>query len=427
MNKLNGIKLRHNKNTRNCETADFPLPKSVVIPMSQHMGAPCKCIVKKGDTVTVGQKIGDTDAFMSAPVHSSVSGTVIGIDDFLLANGAVCEAAVIETDGLQTVCPDIAPPEITDKQSLIAAVRESGLTGLGGAGFPTHIKLNYDAVKTPIDTLVINAAECEPYITSDYRELIERPTDIIEGILLVQKYLGIPMCKLCIEDNKPEAIKLMQVKTADIKSIEVVTLPSSYPQGAEKVIVYSATGRIVAEGELPSNQGAMVMNVSTVASIYRYTRNGMPLVSRRITVDGDAVTKNAGNYFVPIGTRVSEILEYCDAADAKKVLYGGPMMGMCLYDTEQPISKTTNAILAFREGSLPQTTACIRCGRCVRTCPLGLMPVMIESAYNEKDVNELKRLKVMLCMNCGCCSYACPAHRPLAEINQLAKALIPRK
>lgn len=422
MNKLNGIKLRHNKNTRNCETADFPLPKSVVIPMSQHMGAPCKCTVKKGDTVTVGQKIGDTDAFMSAPVHSSVSGTVVGIDDFLLANGAVCEAAVIETDGLQTVCPDITVPEITDKQSLIAAVRESGLTGLGGAGFPTHIKLNYDAVKTPIDTLVINAAECEPYITSDYRELIERPTDIIEGILLVQKYLGIPMCKLCIEDNKPEAIKLMQVKTADIKSIEVVTLPSSYPQGAEKVIVYSATGRIVAEGELPSNQGAMVMNVSTVASIYRYTCNGMPLVSRRITVDGDAVTKNAGNYFVPIGTRVSEILDYCGAEDAKKVLYGGPMMGMCLYDTDQPVIKNNNAILAFREGRLPQTTACIRCGRCVRTCPLGLMPVMIESAYNENDVNELKRLKVTLCMNCGCCSYACPAHRPLAEINQLAKA-----
>ncbi|MDE5858953.1 MAG: electron transport complex subunit RsxC [Oscillospiraceae bacterium] len=427
MNKLNGIKLRHNKNTRNCETADFPLPKSVVIPMSQHMGAPCKCIVKKGDMVTVGQKIGDTDAFMSAPVHSSVSGTVIGIDDFLLANGAVCEAAVIETDGLQTVCPDIAPPEITDKQSLIAAVRESGLTGLGGAGFPTHIKLNYDAVKTPIDTLVINAAECEPYITSDYRELIERPTDIIEGILLVQKYLGIPMCKLCIEDNKPEAIKLMQVKTEDIKSIEVVTLPSSYPQGAEKVIVYSATGRIIAEGELPSNQGAMVMNVSTVASIYRYTRNGIPLVSRRITVDGDAITKNAGNYFIPIGTRVSEILDYCGAEDVKKVLYGGPMMGMCLYDTDQPIIKNNNAILAFRDGKLPQTTACIRCGRCVRTCPLGLMPVMIESAYNEKDVNELKRLKVTLCMNCGCCSYACPAHRPLAEINQLAKALIPRK
>lgn len=427
MNKLNGIRLRHNKNTRNCETADFPLPKSVVIPMSQHMGAPCKCIVKKGDTVAVGQKIGDTDAFMSAPVHSSVSGTVTEIADFLLASGAVCEAAVIETDGLQTVCSDISVPEITDKQSFIAAVRESGLTGLGGAGFPTHIKLNYDPVKTPIDTLVINAAECEPYITSDYRELMERPTDIIEGILLVQKHLGIPMCKLCIEDNKPEAIKLMQFKTADIKSVEIVSLPSSYPQGAEKVIVYSATGRIVAEGELPSNQGAMVMNVSTAASIYRYARTGMPLVSRRITVDGDAVTKNAGNYFVPIGTRVSELIEYCGAEDAKKVLYGGPMMGMCLYDTDQPVMKTTNAVLAFREGRLPETTACIRCGRCLRTCPLGLMPVMIENAYKAKDIEELKRLKVTLCMNCGCCAYACPAHRPLAEINQLAKAMIPRR
>lgn len=427
MNKLNGIKLRHSKHTKDCETADFPLPESVVIPMSQHMGAPCNCIVKKGDTVTVGQKIGDTDAFMSAPVHSSVSGTVTEVKDYLMANGKVCEAAVIETDGLQTPCPDIKVPVVRDKQSFIMSIRESGLTGLGGAGFPTHIKLNYDAVKTPIDTLVINAAECEPYITSDYRELMERPTDIIEGILLVQKYLGIPMCKLCIEDNKPDAIKLMKSKTADIKSIDVVSLPSSYPQGAEKVIVYSATGRIVAEGELPSNQGAMVMNVSTAASIYRYQRTGMPLVSRRITVDGDAVTKNAGNYFVPVGTRVSEILDYCGVTEAKKVLYGGPMMGFCLYDTDQPIMKTTNAILAFRDGKLPETTACIRCGRCIRTCPLGLMPAALESAYKEKDVEELKRLKVMLCMNCGCCVYACPAHRPLASTNQLAKALIPRK
>ena len=427
MNKLNGIKLRHNKNTKDCETADFSLPKSVIIPMSQHMGAPCKCIVKKGDTVTVGQKIGDTDAFMSAPVHSSVSGTVTEVKDYLMANGTVCEAAVIETDGSQTPCPDIKVPVVRDKQSFIMSIRESGLTGLGGAGFPTHIKLNYDAVKTPIDTLVINAAECEPFITSDYRELMERPTDIVEGILLVQKYLGIPMCKLCIEDNKPDAIKLMKSKTADIKSIDVVSLPSSYPQGAEKVIVYSATGRIVAEGELPSNQGAMVMNVSTAASIYRYQRTGMPLVSRRITVDGDAVTKNAGNYFVPVGTRVSEILDYCGVTEAKKVLYGGPMMGSCLYDTDQPILKTTNAILAFKDGRLPETTACIRCGRCIRTCPLGLMPVALESAYREKDVEELKRLKVMLCMNCGCCVYACPAHRPLAEINQLANALIPRR
>lgn len=427
MNKLNGIHLAHNKGTKKCETIDFPLPKSVIIPMSQHMGAPCDCLVKKGDEVTVGQKIGDSGAFMSAPIHSSVSGKVTDVTDYLLPNGSVCKAVVIETDGNQTVCPDLRPPVINDRQSLIAAVRDCGLTGLGGAGFPTHVKLNYDPAKTPVDTLVINAAECEPYITSDYRELMENPNDIIEGILLVQKYMGIPMCKVCIENNKPDAIELMKKKTAEIGSIDIVTLPSEYPQGAEKVIVYSATGRIVAEGELPSHQGVMVMNVSTVSHIYRYSQDGIPLVKRRITFDGDAVTENKGNYFVPIGTRVSELLAHGKAEDAKKILYGGPMMGMCLFDTEQPVTKTTNAILAFRNGESPKTTACIRCGKCVRTCPFGLMPLMIEKAYNAKDVEELKKLKVMLCMNCGCCSYACPAHRPLAEINQLAKSLIPRK
>ena len=427
MNKLNGIHLAHNKSTKKCETIDFPLPKSVIIPMSQHMGAPCDSLVKKGDEVTVGQKIGDSGAFMSAPIHSSVSGKVTDVIDYLLPNGSVCKAVVIETDGNQTVCPDLRPPIINDRQSLIAAVRDCGLTGLGGAGFPTHVKLNYDPAKTPVDTLVINAAECEPYITSDYRELMENSNDIIEGILLVQKYMGIPMCKVCIENNKPDAIELMQKKTAEIGSIDIVTLPAEYPQGAEKVIVYSATGRIVAEGELPSHQGVMVMNVSTVSHIYRYSQDGIPLVKRRITFDGDAVTENKGNYFVPIGTRVSELLAHGKAEDAKKILYGGPMMGMCLFDTEQPVTKTTNAILAFRSGESPKTTACIRCGKCVRTCPFGLMPLMIEKAYNAKDVEELKKLKVMLCMNCGCCSYACPAHRPLAEINQLAKTLIPRK
>ena len=427
MNKLNGIHLAHNKGTKKCETIDFSLPKSVIIPMSQHMGAPCDCLVKKGDEVTVGQKIGDSGAFMSAPIHSSVSGKVTDVTDYLLPNGSVCKAVVIETDGNQTVCPDLRPPIINDRQSFIAAVRDCGLTGLGGAGFPTHVKLNYDPAKTPVDTLVINAAECEPYITSDYRELMENPNDIIEGILLVQKYLGIPMCKVCIENNKPDAIELMKKKTAEIGSVDIVTLPAEYPQGAEKVIVYSATGRIVAEGELPSHQGVMVMNVSTVSHIYRYSQDGIPLVKRRLTFDGDAVTENKGNYFVPIGTRVSELLAYGKAEDAKKVLYGGPMMGMCLFDTEQPVTKTTNAILAFRNGESPKPTACIRCGRCLRTCPFGLTPLMIEKAYNAKDVEELKRLKVMLCMNCGCCSYACPAHRPLAEINQLAKTLIPRK
>lgn len=427
MKKLNGIRLNHDKGTKDCQTVDFPLPSSVVIPMSQSMGAPCNCLVKVGDEVCVGQKIGDTDAFMSAPIHSSVSGKVTAVIDYLLASGAVCKAVVIDSDGLQTVCPDVKPPEITDRQSLISAVRESGLSGLGGAGFPTHIKLNFDAVKTPIDTLVINAAECEPYITSDYRELIESPSDIIEGILILQKHLGIPYCKICIESNKPDAIAMMKEKTESINSIDIVTLPSSYPQGAEKVIAYSATGRIVCEGELPSNQGIIVMNVSTVSFINKYCRTGMPLISRRITVDGNALKKNAGNYKVFIGTRVSELLDYCECENAEKVLSGGPMMGLCLFDTDYPITKTNNAILAFKDVKIPKTTSCIRCGMCANACPMKLMPMMLERAYKDKDVKALQDLKLSLCMNCGCCSYVCPANRPLAEVNQLAKALLPRR
>ena len=424
MKKLKGINLRHDKNTKDCETQNFPIPPEVIIPMSQCMGAECEPLVEKGEKVTVGQKIGDINAFMSTPIHSSVSGTVKNISDYLMPNGKSCKAITIETDGEQTICEDVKPPEITDKMSFISAIRESGLAGLGGAGFPTHVKLNFDPIKTPINMLIINGAECEPYITSDFREFIENGTDIIEGILLVQKHLGIPNCKICIEENKPEAIKLMKEKTEFINSIEVVTLPSQYPQGAEKVIIYSATKRIVKEGELPSHQGVLVLNVSTVGFINRYIRTGMPLITKRITVDGPAVTKNAGNYFVPIGLKIEELEKFTEASGRKKVLYGGPMMGLCLYDTEQPVLKNTNAIILCKKAVMPKTTPCIRCGMCINKCPMNLMPVSIQKAYQARDAKTLEELKVKLCINCGCCTFACPAHRRLAENTQLAKALV---
>lgn len=426
MKRLKGVHLQHLKNTRDMETIEFPLPKSVLIPMSQNMGVPCKPLVSIGDKVFVGQKIGDADAYMSTPIHSSVSGTVTGIKDYLLANGNTCSALAIETDGRQVFASSILAPKITDKESFIKAVRESGACGLGGAGFPTHVKLNFDEKTTPIDTLVINAAECEPYITSDYRELIEHPNDVLEGINLLLKMLNIPKAKVCIENNKPIAIQNLTKMTESNPNIEVITLSSKFPQGAEKMIVYSATGRIIKEGELPSNQRVLVMNVSTTSFIYRYTQTGIPLVSRRLTIDGNAVL-NACNVEVLIGTPINELLDYSGANGYEKILAGGPMMGMCIYDINAPVVKTNNALLVLKDIKEPVPTACIRCGRCIKACPLNLMPTELEKAYDHKNIEALKAHKLMLCMNCGCCTYVCPASRPLAEKNQLAKLIMPRK
>lgn len=423
--KLNGIKLKHRKNTENSATVDFPLPARVKIPMSMTMGAPCTPLVKVGDEVKVGQKIGDAEAPFSAPVHSGVSGKVTAISDYRTAMGAVCKAVEIETDGKQTVSEEVKPPVITDKDSFVKAVRESGSCGLGGAGFPTHIKLT---PKTPLDTLIINAAECEPYITADYREMIENSDDVIGGIRLVKEMLGIKSCKLAIEANKPEAIKLFEEMAANDPEIDIITLPSSYPQGAEKVIIHNSTGRVVMEGMLPSDVGVIVLNVSTVAFIYRYSKTGMPLVTRRLTVDGNAVGEPK-NIRAIIGTPFKDLLEFCktDFDAMKKLIGGGPMMGMCIPDPEMPVVKTSNALLAVKDFDDRKPDACIRCGRCVRVCPLGLMPAEIDRAYKIKNIEELKALKVMLCMNCGSCTYVCPANRRLAETNQLAKTLIPRK
>ena len=422
---LNCIKIPHRKNTEKCETINLPIPKNISIPMSQHMGVPCTPIVSVGDEVKVGQKIGDSDAFMSAPVHSGVSGTVSAINDYTLSNGKVCKSVVIDCDGKQTKSGDIKPPVITDKASLIKAVRNSGCCGLGGAGFPTHIKLNFDENKTPIDSLIINAAECEPHITSDYREMIENPQDVLSGIKTIQKILNIEKTYICIEDNKPDAIKILTDLTSNDNSVKIKKLPAFYPQGAEKVIAYNATGRIIKEGELPSNQGIIVMNVSTASFLNRYFKTGIPLIQRRITIDGDAV-KSPCNVIAPVGTSVAELLEFAEYEKdkVKKVLTGGLMMGTCLYDINTPVTKTNNAIIALKKQTEKVQTNCIRCGRCINACPMGLMPTELEKAYKAKNSDMLNSLKVNLCMNCGSCSYVCPAKRNLAETNQLAKAFI---
>ncbi len=425
MKKLNGIKLKHRKNTENSETVSMPVPAKIKLPMSMHMGAPCISLVKTGDMVKVGQKIGDSDASFSVPIHSGISGKVIAVSDYQTAMGTVCKAVEIESDGKGEISEEVKKPFVADKQSFIKAIRESGLCGLGGAGFPTHIKLN---PKTPVDTLIINAAECEPYITADYREMLENTEDVLNGIELVKNRLDIKNVKIAVEANKPEAIRKFDELVKDDNTVETVTLPSSYPQGAEKVIIYNSTGRIVKEGQLPSDVGVIVLNISTVAFIYRYIQTGMPLMTRRITVDGNAVDKPK-NIFAVIGTPVIDVLDFCktDIDAVKKIISGGPMMGMSIPDLKMPITKTTNALLAFKAYHEHRISACIRCGRCINVCPLGLMPAEIDKAYKIKNIDDLKALKVNLCMNCGSCTYVCPANRKLAETNQLAKSLISRK
>ncbi len=426
---LKGICIPHNKNTHEIETVDFGIPQKVFLPLSQHMGAPCESLVKVGDYVFVGQKIADTDAFMSTPLHSSVSGKVTAIKEFMQSNGKVCDCIEIESDLKQEISQEVSPPNISDKESFIKAVRNSGCCGLGGAGFPTHIKLNINQEKTPIDSLVVNGAECEPYITSDYRELIENQDDVLNGVEIILKQLEIKKAYICIEENKPNAIENFTKEVENNPQIEVVTLKSTYPQGAEKVIVYSATGRIIGEGQLPSSVGAVVINVSTVGFISRYIKTGMPLIKRRVTVDGDLI-KNPMNINVLIGTPVAEILSIakCDMKQNTKLISGGMMMGKCLIDMNSPIVKTNNAILAIakRKEKLIQTN-CIKCGSCMKACPLNLMPMVFEKAFDHNDAETLKKHSIMLCMNCGSCSYVCPAKRNLAEKNQMAKVLTSKK
>lgn len=425
---LNGVKVPHSKNTAEMETVKMPVPDKVVIPMKQHMGRECTPTVKLTDLVKVGQIIGDTDAFIGAPIHSSVSGKVTKIDEIIGTDGNPIKAVEITTDKLQEIDESVKVPEVTDLQSFAAAIRASGLVGLGGAGFPTHVKLmpkNLDEVTT----LLVNGAECEPYITADNRAMLEDTDDIVEGIKLVKKYMNLSTVIIGIEDNKPQAIAKLQAAVADIEGASVKALKAQYPQGGEKVLIYECTGKIVPEGKLPSDVGCVVMNVSSIAFVAKYMRTGMPLITKRLTVDGDAIAEPK-NVEVAIGTSFGDVIDFCGGfkTEPKKIIMGGPMMGFAVPTINYPVLKNNNAILAFSaaktaEAEKPETP-CIRCARCVNACPFSLMPAAIEKAYKAGNVDALKALKVNLCMECGCCAYVCPAKRNLVSVNRLAKKMI---
>ena len=420
-----GAGVPHEKRTSNLETVAMPLPSKIVLSMGQHIGAPASPAVAKGDQVYVGTIVGKSGGFVSSDIHSGVSGTVSEITTITAPNGATQTAVVIVPDGEQKVDPAIAPPEVTYYKSFVDAIRASGLVGLGGAGFPTAVKLSPKNLDE-IDTLLINGAECEPYITSDNRCFLEDTHHVLGGIKAVMKYLNIPKCIIGIEGNKPEAIAKMKA-AIDAPGIEVKQLPCRYPQGAEKVLIENCTGREVPFPGLPSDVGVIVMNVTSVAFVSKYLETGMPLTTKRLTVDGDIV-KEPKNVEVLIGTPIQELLDFCGGLTAQpgKVLYGGPMMGTCVADLSQPILKNNNAVLAFSEklARLPKKTNCIHCGRCVNACPLGLAAKDIVKAYDNGNVELLQELNADLCMSCGTCSFVCPAKRPLAPSIALAKIMM---
>lgn len=421
---LKGIKVPHRKNTAGAPAERMVTDKKVTLSTAMHIGRPSIPVVKAGDYVCVGTLIAKEAEGLSSPVYSSVSGNVIGISDILTSNGSKVSAISIDSDGEMKVDESIAPPVIDSKEALISAIKASGVVGLGGAGFPTYVKF---ATDKKIEYLVVNGAECEPYITSDNYTMLERAEEMAFAIDILVKYLNIEKIVIGVEKNKPEAIKKMEELASKRNNTSVCVLPSRYPQGGEKVLVYSTTGRKIGAGKLPIDAGCVVANCTTLATLGNYFKTGMPLVEKCITVDGSAV-KNPKNVIAPIGISVGEVFEFCGgfSSNPGKVLYGGPMMGISIPDLNQPVLKQTNALIAFNEkDSAPRKeTACIQCGTCLRNCPMGISATEVVRAYDKGEYDRLEKLGSNLCMECGSCAYNCPANRPLVQMHKLAKSAL---
>lgn len=421
-----GVKLVHNKSTADKKTVIMPPPKQVIIAMQQHIGAPCEALVKPGDKVFAGQLIADSKAFLSSPIYSSISGVVKKIDSIILAPNSKTLAIFIESDGKMEMDPSIEVPIIDTKDQFIEAIRNSALVGLGGAGFPTFVKFKFPE-STQIDSLIINAAECEPYLTADTREGIENPENVFFGISAIKKFFDIKEIVIAIEDNKPQLIEKISKLIPEKDNVRIVVLKSIYPQGAEKVLIKSCTNKEVPIGKLPIDVGCVVLNISTISFLASYLKTGVPLISKRLTVDGSAI-KNPQNVICPIGTSVRDVIEFCGgfSEEPKKILFGGPMMGLSLNSIDTPIVKQNNGILALakRDAELETASNCIRCGNCVNACPMRLMPFLLEEKVRLRDFSGLKNLNIFTCMECGCCSYICPAKRPLVESIRLGKSLL---
>ena len=424
-----GIHPKENKHfAEHQPVQEFPAPDVLVIPMSQHIGAPCQPLVKKGDLVTMGQKIGDNQG-LCVPVHASVSGKVKAVEIRSHTSGTMVPSVVIENDHQYTLCPDIQPRtqeqvEALTNEELIAIIREAGIVGMGGATFPTHVKLSSSIGK--VDTVIVNTSECEPYIVADDRLCQEYPNELISGLLIIMRILGLNSAHIGLEDNKPAAAMALRAAIDPKTGITVDVLETKYPQGAEKQLVYAITGKEIPSGGLPAAVGCAVFNAATCKAIHDAVYEGMPLIRRIVTVSGD-ILMEPKNLMVPIGTSFDLLSQAAGRkSNPYKILSGGPMMGAAQFDMAVPVIKGTNAITVLGEQNrfYVEASQCIRCGKCIEACPMKLMPVLMYKAMLSGDLEEIKAANIMDCIECGCCAYTCPASVPLVHGFRTAKLAI---
>lgn len=423
MKKMNSIFIAPQKQGGEIATVTMPVPKELILPVHQHIGAPPEIKVELGEVVKKGQILADAESPMCVPLHAPAAGTVKEIYDFVTPMGTRTRAIklLVEENGEEV---EYSAPEIRSKDDFLSFVRSTGAVGLGGAAFPTHIKLS---PSKPVDVCIINAAECEPRITADAREIIENTEDVIKGAKLIKAFTGVDKVYIAIENRAKEEIEILKAKVENEEGIFLSILKPTYPQGAEKVLIYNVTGRIVPEGSLPMDVGVIVVNISTVGFIGSSSETGKPLTVKRVTVGGDCL-KEHKNIFVPVGTKIHDIAEFFGGyvKEPAEIILGGPMMGTTVYSDEYPVSKNTNAILFISEKLLGKRveSECIRCGRCMKECPFDLKPIALFEAAKEKDIEALEKEHLMLCMECGSCAYVCPASRPLTQSHKLAKAYV---